>query len=106
MTKISFDMLAIHPSISFLLGTNPDSTAAQEGSTANGSELSSPDATDGDASQSEAVIDELSESIKSEGDETLKDILDKTKEKKEVGARCVRVPSGNFKLRVVSVGWV
>ena len=74
-------------SVSFLSGTNPDTTAGQEGSTANGSELSSPDATDGDTSQSEAVIDELSESIKSEGDETLKDILDKNKEKKEVGAR-------------------
>lgn len=77
---------AIHLiSVSFLSGTNPDTTAGQEGSAANGSELSSPEVTDGDTAQSEAVIDELSASIKSEGDETLKDILDKNKEKKEVG---------------------
>ena len=72
-------------SVSCPSGTNPDSTAGQEGSTTNGSDLPSPDVTDGDTSQSEAVTDELSESIKSEGDETLKDILDKNKEKKEVG---------------------
>ncbi len=45
--------------------------------------------TDGDTSQSDGVfVDELGESIKSEGGESLKDMLDKNKEKKEVGEGC------------------
>ena len=38
----------------------------------------------GDTSQSDAAVDELGESIKSEGGESLKDIMDKNKDKKEV----------------------
>jgi hypothetical protein len=53
---------------------------------ANGTEATSPDVTDGDTPQIEVATDELSESVRSEGGESLKDILDKNKEKKEVGS--------------------
>jgi hypothetical protein len=74
-----------HASFSFLLAANPDNTAGQEGSTSNVSEVTSPELTDGgDTSQSDAAVDELGESIKSEAGESLKDIMDKNKDKKDV----------------------
>lgn len=47
--------------------------------------MTSSDVTDGETSQNEGPVDEFGESIKSETGETLKDILDKSKDKKEVG---------------------
>ena len=74
-----------HASFSFFLAANPDNTAGQEGSTSNVSEVTSPEVTDGgDTSQSDAAVDELGESIKSEAGESLKDIMDKNKDKKDV----------------------
>ncbi|CAB3977438.1 1-phosphatidylinositol 4,5-bisphosphate phosphodiesterase classes I and II-like [Paramuricea clavata] len=74
---------------------NPESSASQEGPVANGTEATSPDVTDGDTPQIEVATDELSESVKSEGGESLKDILDKNKEKKEVDQPEEEVESEN-----------
>ena len=90
--------------VSFLPAANPDNNAGQEGSTSNIIEVTSPDVTDGDTSQSDGVfVDELGESIKSEGGESLKDMLDKNKEKKEVGEGCkVELGGGGAPLAIFS----
>ncbi|XP_028393517.1 1-phosphatidylinositol 4,5-bisphosphate phosphodiesterase beta-1-like isoform X2 [Dendronephthya gigantea] len=63
---------------------NSESASGQDGATSNGNEATTSDVTDGETTQNGApAVDELSESIKSDGGENLKDVLEKNKEKKD-----------------------